>query len=48
MTPRAASAPIGLGRTFGLDETRTNPLSVIGHVAHPADAFAANHRRISA
>jgi hypothetical protein len=35
MTPRAASTPIALGSTFGLQETRTKPLSVIGHVAHP-------------
>jgi hypothetical protein len=40
--------PIALGSTIGLDETRTKPLSVIGHVAHPAEPFAVNHARIAA
>jgi hypothetical protein len=32
---RAASMPIALGSTIGLEDTLTKPLSVIGHVAHP-------------
>src|SRR5919109_1062170 len=47
-TARAASTPIGLESTFGFDETRTKPLSVIGHVAHPLALLAANHDRVAA
>lgn len=47
-TARAGSTPMGLGTTFGLDDTRTNPLSVIGHVAQPPALLAANHVRIAA
>ena len=42
----ASATPIGLGRTFGLVDTRTNPLSVTGHVAQPCDALSANHWRM--
>ena len=45
-TLRAVSTPIGLGRTFGLDETRTKPLSVTGQVAQPRSPCATNHARI--
>ncbi len=47
-TASAASTPIGLGSTFGFDDTRTKPLSVIGQVAHPLALLAANHVRIVA
>jgi len=39
---------MGLGSALGLEETRANPLSVIGHVAQPSAALAANHARIAA
>jgi hypothetical protein len=39
---------MGLGSTFGFEETRTKPLSVIGHVAHPAALCWVNQARIAA
>jgi hypothetical protein len=40
--------PIATGSTWGLDDTRTKPLSVSGQVAHPLELFSANHARILA
>ena len=47
-TVRAASTPIGLGRPSGSADTRTKPLSVIGHVAHPFAHWRRTtaHRRV--
>lgn len=47
-TRRASSTPIALGKTVGLDDTRTKPLSVKGQVAQPEALFAANHLRVVA
>jgi hypothetical protein len=47
-TRRASSTPVALGRTLGLDETWTKPLSVSGQVAQPAAPLAANHLRVAA
>ena len=47
-TARACSTLIGFGSTFGFEDTRTNPLSVTGHVAQPFAAELANHARTAA
>ena len=38
---------IALESAFGLDDTRTKPLSVIGQVAQPAEAFSTNQLRMA-
>lgn len=46
-TRRAPSTQIALGRTVGLEETRTKPLSVSGQVDQPSALYAVNQFRVA-